>query len=401
MGAGVIIAAAGSGERMGLGKNKVLLPLEGIPILIRSIKAFTVHPWIKEIIIAARAEDWEEIRAMLELWQIKDVKLAIGGQRRQDSVAAGLAALSSGVGWVFVHDAARPLIDHQTIAAAYNAVQQYQAVGVAVPVKDTIKLVDDHRFVVDTPPRSNLWAIQTPQVFSYQLIKDAYSRAESENWEVTDDCSLVELLGVKVKLIPGSYSNIKITTAEDLVIAAAVLNKQSEVDAMDTSRDSGSQTVRTGIGYDVHRLVSNRPLVLAGVQIDYPLGLDGHSDADVAAHALMDALLGAARLGDIGRHFPDTDPRYKGISSLELLRQVRAKLDELDYLIGNIDLVIVAQRPKLAGYIEQMERNLAQTMQIGVERVNVKATTTEGLGFCGRGEGIAALATAAVFSKRS
>ncbi|HHX01112.1 MAG TPA: 2-C-methyl-D-erythritol 2,4-cyclodiphosphate synthase [Firmicutes bacterium] len=386
---------------MGLGKNKVLLPLEGIPILIRSIKAFTVHPWIKEIIIAARAEDWEEIRAMLELWQIKDVKLAIGGQRRQDSVAAGLAALSSGVGWVFVHDAARPLIDHQTIAAAYNAVQQYQAVGVAVPVKDTIKLVDDHRFVVDTPPRSNLWAIQTPQVFSYQLIKDAYSRAESENWEVTDDCSLVELLGVKVKLIPGSYSNIKITTAEDLVIAAAVLNKQSEVDAMDTSRDSGSQTVRTGIGYDVHRLVSNRPLVLAGVQIDYPLGLDGHSDADVAAHALMDALLGAARLGDIGRHFPDTDPRYKGISSLELLRQVRAKLDELDYLIGNIDLVIVAQRPKLAGYIEQMERNLAQTMQIGVERVNVKATTTEGLGFCGRGEGIAALATAAVFSKRS
>ncbi len=401
MGAGVIIAAAGSGERMGLGKNKVLLPLEGIPILIRSIKAFTVHPWIKEIIIAARAEDWEEIRAMLELWQIKDVKLAIGGQRRQDSVAAGLAALSSGVGWVFVHDAARPLIDHQTIAAAYNAVQQYQAVGVAVPVKDTIKLVDDHRFVVDTPPRSNLWAIQTPQVFSYQLIKDAYSRAESENWEVTDDCSLVELLGVKVKLIPGSYSNIKITTAEDLVIAAAVLNKQSEVGAMDTSRDSGSQTVRTGIGYDVHRLVSNRPLVLAGVQIDYPLGLDGHSDADVAAHALMDALLGAARLGDIGRHFPDTDPRYKGISSLELLRQVRAKLDELDYLIGNIDLVIVAQRPKLAGYIEQMERNLAQTMQIGVERVNVKATTTEGLGFCGRGEGIAALATAAVFSKRS
>ena len=401
MGAGVIIAAAGSGERMGLGKNIVLLPLEGIPILIRSIKAFTVHPWIKEIIIAARAEDWEEIRAMLELWQIKDVKLAIGGQRRQDSVAAGLAALSSGVGWVFVHDAARPLIDHQTIAAAYNAVQQYQAVGVAVPVKDTIKLVDDHRFVVDTPPRSNLWAIQTPQVFSYQLIKDAYSRAESENWEVTDDCSLVELLGVKVKLIPGSYSNIKITTAEDLVIAAAVLNKQSEVGAMDTSRDSGSQTVRTGIGYDVHRLVSNRPLVLAGVQIDYPLGLDGHSDADVAAHALMDALLGAARLGDIGRHFPDTDPRYKGISSLELLRQVRAKLDELDYLIGNIDLVIVAQRPKLAGYIEQMERNLAQTMQIGVERVNVKATTTEGLGFCGRGEGIAALATAAVFSKRS
>jgi len=401
VGAGVIIAAAGSGERMGLGKNKVLLPLEGIPILIRSIKAFTVHPWIKEIIIAARAEDWEEIRAMLELWQIKDVKLAIGGQRRQDSVAAGLAALSSGVGWVFVHDAARPLIDHQTIAAAYNAVQQYQAVGVAVPVKDTIKLVDDHRFVVDTPPRSNLWAIQTPQVFSYQLIKDAYSRAESENWEVTDDCSLVELLGVKVKLIPGSYSNIKITTAEDLVIAAAVLNKQSEVGAMDTSRDSGSQTVRTGIGYDVHRLVSNRPLVLAGVQIDYPLGLDGHSDADVAAHALMDALLGAARLGDIGRHFPDTDPRYKGISSLELLRQVRAKLDELDYLIGNIDLVIVAQRPKLAGYIEQMERNLAQTMQIGVERVNVKATTTEGLGFCGRGEGIAALATAAVFSKRS
>lgn len=390
----MIIAAAGSGERMGLGRNKVLLPLNGVPILIRSAVAFSAHSWVREIVITVRPEDCQEVEEMLRRWNLAECKLAIGGPRRQDSVAAGLAALNPNLDWVLVHDAARPLVDPEIIAAAYSAVRKYQAVGVAVPVKDTIKLVDDNEFVVDTPLRAKLWAIQTPQAFSFRLIKEAYARAERENWEATDDCSLVERLGVPVKLIPGSYRNIKITTAEDLDTAAAILNKLSEDGSMNNA------AIRTGIGYDVHRLTSGRPLILCGVRIDYHLGLDGHSDADVAVHALMDALLGAAGLGDIGRHFPDTDSRYKGISSLKLLEEVKAKLDEKGYTVGNVDLVIAAERPRLSGYIEEMRRRLALTMEVSPEQVNIKATTTEGLGFCGRGEGIAAWA-AAVISGRS
>ncbi|HKM16863.1 MAG: 2-C-methyl-D-erythritol 4-phosphate cytidylyltransferase [Firmicutes bacterium] len=395
MGAGVIIAAAGSGERLGLNQNKILLPLDGVPILVRSIKAFTVYPWVKEIIVVVREEDYRMIQGMLEQWQIK-AQLAIGGPRRQDSVAAGIAALRPDLKWVFIHDAARPLVEPGIIAEAYSQVQEHQAVGVAVPVKDTIKLVDEERFVVGTPPRPRLWAIQTPQVFSSGLIKKAYKRAQRENWEATDDCSLVELLGVKVKLILGSYGNIKITTAEDLDIADAIIGKRSGVDTMDMEKFLESRSVRVGIGCDVHRLVANRPLILGGVTLDYHLGLEGHSDADAAVHALMDALLGAAGLGDIGRHFPDTDPRYKGISSIVFLEQVTEKLNQLGCAVGNADLVIVAQQPRLAGYTAQMKRNLAKAMKIPESRINIKATTTEGLGFCGRGEGIAAWATVTV-----
>jgi len=386
----VIIAAAGSGERMGLDRNKVLLPLHGIPILIRSVAAFAVHPWVEECVITVRAEDYAAVQALLEQWRVKNCKLAVGGPRRQDSVAAGLAVLAPDLDWVLIHDAARPLVEPEIIDGAYKAVQEHQAVGVAVPVKDTIKLVDEGQFVADTPPRSKLWAVQTPQAFNSRLIREAYARAARENWEVTDDCSLVERLGVKVKLIPGSYTNIKITTVEDLDVAAAILSKRSEGGLMHNT------AVRTGIGYDVHRLVSGRPLILGGAAVDYHLGLDGHSDADVAVHALMDALLGAAGLGDIGRHFPDTDPRYKGISSIKLLEAVKAKLDERGFAVGNVDLVIAAERPKLSGYIEQMRGNLAAALELAPDRVNIKATTTEGLGFCGRGEGIAAWAAAVV-----
>lgn len=381
--AGVIIAAAGSGTRMGQKVNKVLLPLCGIPILIRSIKAFAQFPWVRELVVVVRREDYNQIAELMQQWQIAGAKVVIGGSRRQDSVAAGINALSERVDWVFIHDAARPLIAADTIAAAYQQVKQYRAVAVAVPVKDTIKVVDAEQMIINTPPREQLWAVQTPQVFSCELIKKAYREAERQNWEATDDCSLVERLGVKVKLIHGAYSNLKITTPEDLLTAAQYLQ----------NTQGGGSMVRTGIGYDVHRLTAGRPLILAGVEIDYHLGLAGHSDADVACHALMDALLGAAGLGDIGRHFPDTDPLYKDISSIELLKQVMEKLNQLGYRVHNADLVIIAERPKLAPYIDQMHTVLAEIIKITKEQVNVKATTTEGLGFCGRGEGIAALAT--------
>lgn len=385
--AGVIIAAAGSGTRMGHEVNKVLLPLGGVPVLIRSIKAFADKPWVRELVVVVRREDSDQIAALVEKWQLGSVKIVVGGKRRQDSVAAGINALSREIDWVFIHDGARPLINGQTIDTAYEMVKQYRAVGVAVPVKDTIKVVDSEQMIIETPPREQLWAMQTPQVFSRELIEEAYREAEQQNWEATDDCSLVERLGVLVKLVPGTYANLKITTPEDLTAAAQYLE----------DGEGGSRMMRTGIGYDVHRLTADCPLILAGVKVDYHLGLAGHSDADVATHALMDALLGAAGLGDIGRHFPDTDPSYKDASSLELLKVVMQKLNKLGYQVNNVDLVIMAERPKLAPYMEQMHTILAEVINIDREQINIKATTTEQLGFVGRGEGIAALATASVY----
>ncbi len=384
--AGVIIAAAGSGTRMGFGKNKVLLPLLGMPILIRSIKKFTSQAWVKEIIVVVRREDYSEIDNLIKQWDVRIDQLIIGGKRRQDSVALGLQSLSDDIEWVFIHDAARPLIESKVINDAYTQVQKYQAIGVAVPVKDTIKVINNEQVVENTPNRAKLWAIQTPQAFSYSLIKQAYQQAEINGWEGTDDCSLVENMGFPVKLIAGSYSNIKITTKEDLQLAKVLLKMQT----------GGSLVMKSGIGYDVHRLVKERQLILGGVKIDHPCGLAGHSDADVVTHALMDSLLGAAGLGDIGRHFPDTEPEYQGISSIELLKQVTAKLSSLNYQVNNVDLVIIAQRPKLAPYVERMRSVLAEVLGIDPGNINIKATTTEGLGFCGREEGIAAFACATI-----
>ncbi len=381
---GVIIAAAGQGSRMGESENKIFLPLEGIPVLVRSIKNFK-QPWIDEIVVVGRSDEQDKIRTLLDRWKVSVDKVVVGGARRQDSVEFGLKALSEKVEWVFIHDGARPLVTEATILESFKQVQRHQAVGVGVPVKDTIKVIDSNNYIINTPKREQLWAIQTPQAFSYELIKNAYAEANLHGWEVTDDCSLVEKIGAKVKMIQGENTNIKITTPEDLEIATMFLNKMV-----------GGLPMRTGIGYDVHRFADDRPLILAGIQIDHARGLSGHSDADVATHALMDSLLGAAGLGDIGRHFPDSDPEYKGISSILLLERVVNLLAKKQYRINNVDLTIIAQKPKLAPYIDQMRASLSKIMAVDLDAINVKATTTEGLGFCGREEGIAAMAVATI-----
>ena len=200
-----------------------------------------------------------------------------------------------------------------------------------------------------------------------ELIKRAFEKAYTDNYYGTDDAVLVERLGKEVSIARGSYSNIKITTREDLPL-----------------------NVRVGMGYDVHKLTEERKLILCGVNIPFEKGLLGHSDADVAVHALMDAMLGAAAMGDIGRHFPDTDERYKGISSIILLKKVKELIDQEGYTVGNVDITIMAQKPKLAPYIEEMRKNVAGVLKLEIGDVNVKATTTEKLGFVGREEGIAA-----------
>ena len=258
----------------------------------------------------------------------------------------------------------------------------------AVPLKDTVKRVNEGGVVVDTPPRDALRAVQTPQTFEAELIRRAHA-AYALGERATDDAALAERMGVKVRLTEGDVENIKLTTPEDMLLARQVILKRE-------GQKEEKPMLRIGHGYDVHRLTEDRKLILCGVEIPYTLGLLGHSDADVALHALMDALLGAAALGDIGRHFPDTDPAYKGADSGKLLDHVVALLEEKGYAVGNVDVTIICQRPKLKDYIEQMRQNVARHLKVDVDCVNIKATTTEKLGFEGEGLGISSHAVACI-----
>ncbi len=381
-----VLAAAGQGRRMGGGSNKAFLPLLSRPMLLRSAQALSASKKIDEMIIVAAPEEEAEVRRILSQDdRLKPWQIVAGGSERQYSIANALKALPEGTKYVAVHDAARPLVLSQSVDAVVEAAQHLRAAGLAVPVKDTIKESDATGCVVATPPRERLWAIQTPQVFEAALLREAYAQAAAEGFLGTDDASLVERLGVPVHLVRGEYSNLKVTTPEDLVVAEAILQQRGEERQVEW---------RTGMGYDVHRLVPGRKLILGGVDIPHSLGLDGHSDADVLLHALKDALLGAAGLGDIGRHFPDTEEQYRGISSLLLLEKVQALLEQAGWTVNNVDVTVAAQRPKLASHIPQMVKNVAAALKVSEERVNIKATTTEKLGFVGTEEGMSAYAVA-------
>jgi len=375
-----IIAAAGSGKRMSSEINKIFLPLHNIPIVARSAAALAACSEIDELIIVAAANELDAVAEVLTKHQPgKPWRIVAGASERQYSITNALQAVKEDTELILVHDAARPLIDPAVVKQVIYAARQYKAAVVAVPVKDTIKISDSEQFVVQTPPRQTLWSIQTPQGFDAALLRKAYEQAAEDGFLGTDDASLVERLDDKVKIVPGGYNNIKITSPEDLLIAEALLLK-------------GRGKMRVGTGYDVHRLTEGRKLILGGIEIPHSHGLDGHSDADVLLHAIKDALLGAAALGDIGRHFPDTDQQYKGASSVMLLSRVRELLTEKGYAVHNVDATIIAEKPKLAPYISQMNNIIAQTLNISLDQVNVKATTTEALGFTGRQEGIAAQA---------
>ncbi|SEP44802.1 2-C-methyl-D-erythritol 2,4-cyclodiphosphate synthase [Propionispora vibrioides] len=381
----VILPAAGQGKRMNQVTNKVLLPLLGRPVLVHTVLAVSACPEVDNIVIAAAPQEVGLVHCLLAgLEGVKPWQVVAGGTERQYSIANALTVIPQTVGIILVHDAARPLIRPDMISRMIAAAREFSAAGLAVPLKDTIKRVDSNGFVVETPPRSTMWIMQTPQAFTADILRAAYRQATQDGFLGTDDASLVERLGVRVKLIEGCYSNVKLTTQEDIVTVEALMRKDCE------------DMLRFGMGYDVHRLVEGRKLILGGVEVPHTYGLDGHSDADVLLHAIKDALLGAAALGDIGRHFPDSDPRYKGISSLILLGKVRDIIAAKGYQVNNIDATIVAEKPKLAPYIERMNANIAAELEIAVDMVNVKATTTEGLGFAGKKEGIAAYAVASI-----
>ena len=364
-----ILVAAGASRRMGFDKLSHRLP-GGLTVLQTSLRAFENHPRITQIVLVAGAN--LETCRQLAAACTKPCTAVPGGATRAQSVCAGLAASTGEM--VAIHDAARPFVSEEVITAAIDAAEQTGAAAPAVAVKDTVKVAAADGRVLNTPDRSTLFAVQTPQCFRRELYLRALDAVSEDKADlVTDDCSLFELAGLPVVLTPGDYANLKITTKEDL---------------------KGESTMRIGHGYDVHRLVEGRRLILGGVDIPYEKGLLGHSDADVLLHAVSDALLGAAALGDIGKHFPDTDPRYEGADSLRLLQEVGNLVRQAGYTVGNVDATVLCQAPKLAPHIQTMRANIARALDVPVECISVKATTEEHLGFTGQGQGIAAHAVA-------
>jgi 2-C-methyl-D-erythritol 2,4-cyclodiphosphate synthase/2-C-methyl-D-erythritol 4-phosphate cytidylyltransferase len=317
----------------------------------------------------------------------KVTQVIAGGLRRQDSVQAGLAALPDEVELVLVHDGVRPFVELPVIENCLTEAEKSGAAMVAVPVKDTLKAVSKEQVIKQTVDRSGIWQAQTPQAAKVSLLKEAYAgAAKRPDFIATDEASLLENINVPIKVVEGSEKNIKITRPEDLILAKAILmESQPDQTIMEHGND-----IRIGYGYDAHRLVSGRPLVLGGVTVDHEKGLEGHSDADVLTHALCDAILGAASLGDIGRHFPDTDQKFKDIKSLSILEQVAAMASQEGLVLHSADLTVVAQKPKLAPFFVAMQENLATACGIDPDTINIKATTTEGMGFAGREEGMAA-----------
>ncbi len=380
-----IIPAAGTGRRMGGSILKQYIMLGDKPVLAHTLSAFDRAESVDCIVLAVSLDEREYIeKEIVKRYGIKKpVTYTPGGRERQESVKNALEAIED-CDIVVVHDGVRPLVVPGVIEGAIQEARRYGAAVAGMPVKDTIKVVSPAGFAVNTPDRTRLWQIQTPQAFQLRLLKEAHKRAAEDGFLGTDDSSLVERLGHPVKLIEGGYGNIKITTPEDVDLALYMMKLYDE--------KQGDHDMRIGMGYDVHRLVEGRQLIIGGVDIPYEKGLLGHSDADVLIHAIMDALLGAAALGDIGKHFPDTDERYRGISSMSLLEHVYKLLKDRNYRVVNIDATIIAQRPKMLPHIPGMRERIASVLELDEDRVNIKATTTEGLGFTGRGEGIAAQA---------
>lgn len=388
-----IIPAGGAGRRLNAGIAKQYLLLDRLPVLVHTLKVFEQATVIDEVILVIPENDIIYVRKeLIERNDLRKVaKVVAGGEHRQDSVRNGLAAIDDDCDIVLVHDGVRPFVTEEMINRIVEVVQEFPAAVLGVKSKNTIKETHDDDFVVKTVLRQNLWLVQTPQAFEFAVLQKAYEDAYRDNYYGTDEASLVERIGVKVKMISGSDENIKITTPEDLIIAQALLKIKSE----------GKMQIRTGFGYDSHRFAQGRKLILGGIEIPHDKGLQGHSDADALIHAVCDALLGAAGLGDIGRHFPDTDPACKGLSSMVFLERVKKMITEKEFSVNNIDVTVIMEKPKLAPYAGRIVTNIAAALNISVADVNVKAKTNEGMGFVGGNEGIAVFAITTVTEREN
>ena len=380
MSAWAVLVAAGRGTRAGLDTNKVFYPLEGRSPLSRSLDAIAQTGLYEGIVLVLSKDDFLAYRALTAREGACSLVKSVvaGGKTRQESAFAGLKVVPESVEWVSIHDAARPFAGEALFRATLDAARETGSGVISTDVTDTVKRVEEGR-AVETLARERLRAVQTPQSFRRAEILRAHMAALADGFAGTDDASLYEREFGSATLVTadGARENVKLTHRGDFLRG----------------------DIRMGTGYDVHRLVEGRPLVLCGVTIPWEKGLLGHSDADVALHALMDAMLGALGEGDIGRHFPDSGEQYRGIASTELLRRVVELAREKGYRLGNCDVTVVAQAPKLAPYIEEMRTNVARVLGVDISRVNIKATTTERLGFEGEGLGISAQAVAVMRSE--
>ena len=374
-----IIAAGGRGSRVGAGQPKQLLEVSGVAILQRSVDAFLHHPLVNEVVVALPLEILSAPPAYLAS-TLKPVTLVEGGVRRQDSVALALARGSAAADIVVVHVAARPMVSADLIERTVAAAVEHGAALAALRATDTVKRGSADGVVVETVPRDSIYLAQTPQAFQAALLRDALS----SGMDATDEATLVERAGIPVRLVAGDPRNVKITTAADVELAERLIGGKPVAG------------IRVGNGYDLHRLVAQRPLVLGGVTIPYERGLAGHSDADVVCHAVTDALLGAAALGDIGQYFPDTDPQWKGADSMRLLAQAVSLVRAGGWAIANVDVVVIAERPKLLPFVPQIRVNLAAALHCALEQVSVKGKTNEGVDATGAGQAIASHAVALI-----
>ena len=382
---GAVVPAAGRGERFGRATPKALVPLHGRPLLQYSLDVLQSADEVEMIVVAAPSGAVDAVRSLAHTAGLsKVVAVVAGGADRQASVARGLDALPQGPGLVLVHDGARPFLPPTLVRDVVAAAARDGGAVAAVPVDDTIKS-GDRGWVETTLDRSRLFRIQTPQAFRRAILEEAHRAAARDGFHGTDDAALVERMGQRVRLVPGTATNLKVTLPEDLLLAEALMR-----------RTPSSVSPRVGLGFDAHRFASGRPLILGGVEIPSPRGLGGHSDADVVLHAVMDALLGAAGCGDIGQHFPPHDPAYAGANSLGLLARVLELIGARGWRAVHVDVAVLAESPLLAPHIPAMRAAIGGALGLDVDRVNVKATTMEGMGAIGRGEGIAAQAVATV-----
>jgi 2-C-methyl-D-erythritol 4-phosphate cytidylyltransferase/2-C-methyl-D-erythritol 2,4-cyclodiphosphate synthase len=379
-----IIAAGGSGRRLGAAVPKQMLDIGGRSMLERSAMAFLEHPRISEVILVLPPELMTfSIPMVLELGRLPpDVRVVRGGERRQDSVANAFDQVSPSAEVVLIHDAARPFVSADLISTTIDAAAAHGAAIAAVQSRDTVKRVAGG-VIAETIARETIYLAQTPQGFRRDVLASAIAAGRS-GVEGTDEAALAERAGHQVHVVDGDPGNVKITTADDLAAA----RQRMEAAAL-----------RAGTGYDLHRLVEGRRLVVAGVTLASDRGALGHSDADVACHAATDAILGAAGLGDIGRHFPDSDARWKDADSIELLRQAAAMVREQGCEVGNLDITVILERPKIKDAIAEMRARLGAALGVDVDRISIKGKTNEGVDAVGRGEAIAAHAVALIRSR--
>jgi 2-C-methyl-D-erythritol 4-phosphate cytidylyltransferase / 2-C-methyl-D-erythritol 2,4-cyclodiphosphate synthase len=378
-----IIAAAGDGRRMAAGVPKQFIEIGGLSLLQHSINAFCRVARITDIIVVTRADAVEDVVRTISTGG-RAAAVVAGGATRQESVAAAFDRVAPDSAYVLVHDAARPFVTPDLIERTLDAAIESGAAIAALPARDTVKQAvasGGRSFVARTIPREEVYLAQTPQAFRRDILAAAVELGR-RGTAGTDEAALAELAGSSIRLVDGDARNFKVTTASDLELSRGLLAGTAVGQA------------RAGTGYDLHRLVAGRPLLLAGVRIPSASGALGHSDADVVCHAVTDAVLGAAGAGDIGRHYPDTDPEWKDASSIRLLAECVRKVRTLGFEVINVDVTVILEQPKIAPHVPEIQAALAVALGIDAGRVSVKGKTNEGVDAVGRGEAIAAHAVA-------